>query len=99
MSKATHTTGPWEFWVDSFDRDEAEEDQRYVVGKDAQRHDPEDTPWMYASVAENVTKKNAVLIAAAPDLLAACERALITRACDVETRDMLRAAITRATAE
>lgn len=42
---------------------------------------------------------DARLIAAAPDLLAACEAALLTRACDAATRDMLRAAVRKTKGE
>ena len=104
MSEAKHTKGPW--MVDAVSTFGA-----YGVWTDYATHPGHDGAGYGSQICSMFTVSfqqtdqatraerdaNARLIAAAPDLLAACGVALLTRACDKATRDMLRAAIAKAT--
>ncbi len=62
--------GPWEFWPDL--EEDMEEDERcreYIVGRDLERSDPEDRPYMYEPIAERVVgRNNAAVIAKIPEM-------------------------------
>ena len=96
MSKATHTIAPWSIWYGGMDND-----THFTIG-------PRVGPgviceYAYASILPRPWQEvqaNARLIAAAPELLAACKDALATGGQDMQhildngrLRDVLRAAI------
>ena len=84
MTKHNHTPGPWTWQL-----------QPYSEPND-------DDPCAEVSVVNSVgvcRVADARLIAAAPDLLAACEKAIADDELDVDTSDMLEAAIKKARGE
>ncbi len=81
----THTPGPWEVIPPT-----SEYPSRARVGGSGCD--------IYDAPLTNETMSNAHLIAAAPDLLAACQRALLTGGGSSGTADILHAAINKATA-
>ena len=94
MSEAKHTPGPWQ---------SGESDDFGPIGITAGPFDMPPLPngiWVQVAKVNRhgeQTMANAKLIAAAPDLLEACRRALDYIADDVTERDILAAAIRKAT--
>ena len=106
MSETKHTPGPWEWHMQQFDSDDGRIEWRPMI-TGADQSDVAEVPWQ-----GDTGKPDAALIAAAPDLLAACEAMLdrfggtasahaptLGRDRDAAARSAARAAIAKAKGE